>query len=85
MAGEHCGEAFQDERLLTQASGKMTDDDRQLARVLASIEFFGEPDADLKWSDDRTREIIPPWARFLAYNLRDPKNRAALKEALERV
>lgn len=73
-----------DARLLTHATRRMTDADHAVARMLASIELFGEPNAEWPDLDARMREPIPSWAQFLAYNLRDPANRAALIEALGR-
>lgn len=60
-----------------EVAARMTDADRALAKLLASVEFFGEPAA-------AKQRPIPAWADFLAFNLRDPVNRAALIEALGR-
>lgn len=63
--------------LLRHAMSRMSPADRDLARLLFSMERYGEPTAM-----EARFKPVPTEYLFLAFNLRDPHNRAVLAAAL---
>jgi hypothetical protein len=69
--------ATSERAMLTFALSKLTMADRDLAKLLFSMERYGEPAAP-----EARLKPLPVEYLFLAFNLRDPKNRMVLSAAL---
>ena len=67
----------EDQAMLSVAMRRMSPADRDLARMLFSIERYGEPAAP-----EARFKRLPIEHVFLAFNLRDPRNRAVVAAAL---
>jgi hypothetical protein len=71
------GGAGNERAMLGFAMSKMTAADRDLARLLFSVERYGEPTAM-----EARFKPVPVEFLFLAFNLRDSRNRMVVSAAL---